>query len=318
MSYTSKLVAQAKGPGRADVDVNNMALVFLKPDANTDGTNKLVKDKFASTGITIVDSGVLTAAEIESGGIIDTHYGFIAEVSMTTEPGSIKPAADKLADFEKAFGIDWETALPKMQKNGDAMKNLGVGGHKLEEMWRGGTTVKIAPSTYVSRLEGGDGVFTINGFYPAMRDQFVREGAVVNWFVVQWDEATTSWEAFRADVIGPTDPVHAPAGSLRGAIYAQWKELGLAEQSSMGKNAVHASAGAIEGLKERMTFAKATVETDPFGKAVLAAGVPAATLAGWMKNAKATLGGKTDKAFDLTECIDTGPLLKMVAGDGPW
>jgi len=261
---------------------------------------------------------VLTAAEIEDGGIIDTHYGFIAEVSMTTEPGSISPAADRRADFEKAFGVDWDTAVPKMQKNGDAMQSLGVGGHKLEEMWRQGITVKIAPSTYISRLAGGDGIFTINGFYPAMREQFVRDGAVVNWFVVQWDEAVISWEAFRGDVIGPTDPANAPAGSLRGEIYARWKNLGLAEPSSMGKNAVHASAGAIEGLKERMTFAKATVETDPFGKAVLATVVPAATLSGWMKNGPATLRGKTDKAFDLTECIDTGQLLKMVAGEGPW
>ena len=86
----------------------------------------------------------------------------------------------------------------------------------------------------------------------------------------------------------------------------------------MGKNAVHASAGPIEGLKERMTFTKATVDTDRFGKAILAAGLPIEVLSAWMSNGKATLGGKTDKAYDLTECVDTSLLLKMVSSGGPW
>jgi hypothetical protein len=30
------------------------------------------------------------------------------------------------------------------------------------------------------------------------------------------------WESFRGEVLGPTDPADAPAGSLRAAVYADW------------------------------------------------------------------------------------------------
>ena len=49
-------------------------------------------------------------------------------------------------------------------------------------------------------------------------------------FEVCFDEVALSWEAFRGDVVGATDPVKARKDSLRGRIFAGWEGLGLTAQ----------------------------------------------------------------------------------------
>jgi hypothetical protein len=87
---------------------------------------------------------------------------------------------------------------------------------------------------------------------------------------VEWDPAALSWADFRGvraiiiaplymentcwsycssssprsrrqEVLGPTDPAEAPAGSLRGQIMADWQGLGLSAEPNVGLNGVHAS-----------------------------------------------------------------------------
>jgi hypothetical protein len=42
----------------------------------------------------------------------------------------------------------------------------------------------------------------VNGFYPAMRHEFVSPGAKLRIFVVSFDPAVLSWEDFRNKIIG--------------------------------------------------------------------------------------------------------------------
>ena len=63
-------------------------------------------------------------------------------------------------------------------------------------------------------------------------------GATAVWFVVAWAEEDLTWADFRAKVIG----------GLRVAILRDWQALGL----SSSENGVHASAGPLEGLAERL------------------------------------------------------------------
>jgi hypothetical protein len=75
-------------------------------------------------------------------------------------PGSM----DKLLIFPSTF-------LPRQQS---------------KAMWRKGPFVKLAPGTYVARLIGDevpglpqrDRPITLNGFYPAMREAFIKPGTV--------------------------------------------------------------------------------------------------------------------------------------------
>ena len=101
------------------------------------------------------------------------------------------------------------------------------------------TSRAVRTGTYVSRLEGpSPPVYTVNGFYPAMRQAFVAPGAEGRYLVCEWDQALLSWAAFRQAVIGATDPAKAAAGSARAAMLGQSRELGLFTARSREADAV--------------------------------------------------------------------------------
>ena len=75
-----------------------------------------------------------------------------------------------------------------------------------------------------------------------------------------------TWNKFRTEIIGPTNPDDAPEGSIRGKGKAQWESLGMPGCPNVGENVVHASAGPLEGLKERCVWLGLNTETDPFGQ----------------------------------------------------
>jgi hypothetical protein len=71
------------------------AFVFIKPHAVTEATQKAVKAKFASVGISAYADGELDAAAIEAGKKIDNHYYAIAHKAraapLTRAPRSLWP-----------------------------------------------------------------------------------------------------------------------------------------------------------------------------------------------------------------------------------
>ena len=81
-------------------------------------------------------------------------------------------------------------------------------------------------------------IFVINGFYMAMREKFTKPGTSIYYYLVEWDPAKLSWEDFRGKVLGATDPAKAEGGSLRRAIYTDWKQLGLAAEPNVGDNGI--------------------------------------------------------------------------------
>ena len=318
----------------ADQALQNTAVVFIKPHAVTDETISLVKAHLDAAGATIVREMPIPAEEIEERGLIDTHYGTLAELAMTTHPRDLEPSmlnSEVLEKFELTFGVPWDTA--PLCTNADAPSKLGIpdlSGEDLETMWRKGPFVKLAPGTYVARLIGddvpglpqGDRPITLNGFYPAMREAFLQPGTRVHVLEVTFPETlsgssggSSGWAAFREDVVGATDPAKAAAGSLRAEILGRWEELGLRAQPSMALNGVHASAGPLEGLKERTIWCGLEdLGEDALGAALLACdGVDASALERWMGNPVVTNsdGGESDKIFDLTEGLDTSEVIAL-------
>ena len=94
-------------------------------------------------------------------------------------------------------------------------------------------------------------------------------------------------------MLGPTDPKDAPEGALRGIIAADWEKLGLKAPCNGGDNAVHASASPFEGLAERSNWLGVAVADDPFGKVLLAAGIPEATIKKWSSDPQVTYDAET-------------------------
>eukprot|EP00435_Cladocopium_sp_Y103_P048921 s1987_g14.t1 len=128
-----------------------------------------------------------------------------------------------------------------------------------------------------------------------------------------------SWADFRGKLLGPTDPAAAPAGSLREQIYSKWSDLGCPAMPGMtlecfsdtGDNGVHASASPFEALAERSNWLRASISKDPFGKALLASGIPLPLLTKeWFSDPSVEFEGGKKSLFDLLEDLDAAACVK--------
>ena len=151
----------------------------------------------------------------------------------------------------------------------------------------------------------------------AMRSAYTNAGEKIQWYTVSWPADALSWEDFRSEVLGTTDPSTAPAGSIRREIFDKYKELGLKTKPDTGDNGVHASASPFEALAERVNWLQAKVEEDDFGKGLLAKKVDLDTMAAWIKDSQVSVdgeteGGKTTSVFDTLEDLDADDVLKKV------
>jgi len=157
-------------------------------------------------------------------------------------------------------------------------------------------------------------VYVFNGFFMTMRSAYVEPTASIYWYTVSWDEEELSWEDFRGAVLGPTDPATAPADSVRGTIYKDWKKLGLPAKPDTGNNGVHASASPFEALAERKNWLEADVAADEFGAALLRAGVGGATIDEFSLDpaVEDPASGKAGSLWDKLEDTNSSDCLRLV------
>ncbi|KAJ8598241.1 hypothetical protein CTAYLR_005489 [Chrysophaeum taylorii] len=289
------------------------AFVFVKPHAVTDPVKALVKEKLCAAGVSVVSEGDIPGPVIDEKMYIDNHYGAIAEKAVVLKPAQLSPSSKAIAEFEKTFGIAWSDALAKglVFNARDACAKLGIDGDDLDKKWstlkRGVTLIKFGGGFYCGRV---DGLFVINGFYMSMRGKFTKPDASIHYYLVEWPTASLSWEDFRGKVLGGTNPHEAAPGSLRKLIADDWKKLGLSAVPDTGDNGVHASASPFEALAERMNWTGAALDADTYGKGLLAAGVPAKTIANWTSDPVVNLpGGAKGSLFDALEDLDSNECL---------
>jgi len=162
----------------------------------------------------------------------------------------------------------------------------------------------VLQQQYPVKAAEPEAIFVINGFYMAMREKYTTPGTSIYYYLVEWDPAKLSWEDFRGKVLGATDPKDATDGALRKEIFKTWKALGLKSEPNVGDNGVHASASPFEAMAERLNWLGATLETDAFGKAMIASGIPKATIMAWTKDPQVPFEGKKASLFDLLEDLD--------------
>ena len=72
---------------------------------------------------------------------------------------------------------------------------------------------------------------------------------------------------------------------------------------------MHASASPFEALAERMNWTGATVDSDPFGRGMLAAGVSEGTIKAWAEDPQVVLEGKKGSLYDFLEDLDADTVL---------
>jgi len=286
------------------------AFVFVKPHANTDAVNSLVKGKFEAMGIKILKDGVIDGKTIDSEKHIDNHYYSIASKATLTEPKDLNIPVEKFKEF---FEEDWSTVLEEGRAFTavDLQKKLGCTSEELDAKWdatKEKKRVKFGGGFYCGQIEHEDKkLYTFNAFFMTMRSKFCAESASIHFYVVEFDPKALKWADFRGKVLGPTDPAAAPADSLRGTLHTDWEKLGLKAAPNTGDNGVHASASPFEGFAERTNWMKTPIAEDVFGKLALASGIDEATLKAWSVDPQVTLpdsDGKKGSLFDQVEDMD--------------
>eukprot|EP01064_Diplonema_japonicum_P038945 TRINITY_DN962_c0_g1_i1.p1 TRINITY_DN962_c0_g1~~TRINITY_DN962_c0_g1_i1.p1 ORF type:complete len:355 (+),score=112.34 TRINITY_DN962_c0_g1_i1:54-1118(+) len=301
-------------------ELRNEAFVFVKPHANTDAVRKLVKERLQKAGINVTSEGEITGEEINDNLYIDQHYYAIASKATILKPHELNVPADK---FKDKFGFEWSDAIKQgITFNAmDACEKLGCDAAELDRRWaqakKDNKLVKFGGGFYCGELTTAEGtsIYVFNGFFMSMRSKFTTPGTSIHYYTVDFSSKTTKWDSFRNDVLGPTDPAEAPAGSLRREVFENWEALGLDAVPNVGDNGVHASASPFEGLAERMNWLKTPVSNDKFGSAAVEAGVSKSTIKAWSVDPQVPTGVAKEKKslFDQLEDLDATPCLnKMV------
>ncbi|MFO7850587.1 MAG: hypothetical protein R6V67_11560 [Spirochaetia bacterium] len=295
--------------------MNNRALIFIKPHAVTDKAVAFIEDFLRSAGLTLSEKQIKTAEEIHEQGIVDRHYFAIAHTAVFRPPAEYIMTDAAKQNFFDTLGVEWDDALDagRILNAIEAQENLGgIKGVELNEKWKASKQAKLAPGLYAAFFEEED-FFCINGFYPGQREVFTESGAEVVLWEAEFSPSKIPWEVFRRKVIGATDPAKAAEGSLRNLLLLRWEELGLSSKPEMSKNGIHAGAGPLEGLRERMVWLDTDAAEDEFATALIEEGVGAERLVALLENPTVKLDGREEPVFDLTEDLDADKAVEVIA-----
>ncbi|MFW5808552.1 MAG: hypothetical protein ACOCWH_05835, partial [Spirochaetota bacterium] len=268
----------------------------------------------AEHGLNITATGILSANDIIDREIIDQHYSSIAAAAVWNTPDKLQISAEAKDRFRTYFNASWDALLSdgKLANSIQAQKLLGVpSGAKLNEIWKASSQTKVAPGVYAACFTDHD-LYVINGFYPAMKELYTSPGSSVTWHIVSFLPETLPWKTFRGSVIGATNPEKAAPGSLRNELFTHWSSLGMQYPPNMTENGIHASAGPIEGLKERIIWTGIDLSQDPLGQALRDAGLTNDKIEAFLANPEVTIDGTSGPLFDLTEDTDTDAALHMI------
>ncbi|CUF98075.1 Hypothetical protein, putative [Bodo saltans] len=297
------------------IPLRNNALMFIKPHAANHSTKALLEATLALRGIRVDMEGTITGETILNRRVIDRHYSALARYAMDWKPSQIvlDEAAQQM--FEATFRIPWITAVKRQRVFNavDAAQELGdVSPKDLWLVWSAHEKrLKLAPGLYVTYFDEQD-IYVLNGFYLANREKFTTKGATVMWLAVSWDESILSWRDFRALVVGCTNPADAVEGSIRRAVFDQWKVLGLREAPNTSDNGIHASASPLEAMAERHIWLNQRLENDVLCRMAEQRQASATYLVKWVQNPVITVEGRTGCAFDLFEDADTVEVLRLL------
>mmetsp|Transcript_34213 Transcript_34213/g.82831 ORF Transcript_34213/g.82831 Transcript_34213/m.82831 type:complete len:350 (+) Transcript_34213:247-1296(+) len=158
----SECLAKAKAIGKVEgdvpSDVKNMAFVFVKPHANMESVQKLVKEKFAEVKITIVKEGEIDGKVIDEKELIDHHYYSIANKASLTKPKDLNVPEKGQKKFEETYGITWEQALKSglVMNAKDAAKKYKLDAGELNGHWakakNDGLCIKFGGGFYCAKV----------------------------------------------------------------------------------------------------------------------------------------------------------------------
>jgi hypothetical protein len=279
-----------------------MGFIYIKPNANVPRVVNIIREVLDVFGIKIITEGKTVSSYLEDRNIFDKSYQELIDNAEVFEPIDLELTDGELGAFTAKFpGFSWSMLIKqkKLVSPIELFEICDIGAEGLGELARtmpAENTVQIRKGLYVTRLDELPAkskrkapMYVVNAFYGAIRNSFIEPNTSVNYFVVEFDCSTVSWEDYLVDVLGDKVPSQASPSSIRGAIFSDWKRLGIESAPTAQYNCIHGSSSALEGLRDRMLWVKGNlVFTDLYGSRLLALRIPSALI-------KKILDAKTTK-----------------------
>lgn len=304
-------------PGAAPELMNEYCL-FLKPELTDEAARlperlQVVLDALARTGQEVVATSVLSSDYLGRHEIMRRHYGIIDRISRGGQAALSEEARKKL---KESFSEDIAAGALVLGGEQFLAQHAEFTAEKLAELFDSLPLNKVGSGAYAGRAKIGEQVvILLNGFQPAQLERFTAPGRGIVVFAVR---TKTSWKTLRREFTGATNPTQAVAGSLRAEFLRRKDELDLKEVST-GLNAVHVSAGPVEGMVELARYFsdldgtyRLDVTATTFGAGALRAGLGTERLSAAAANTVVTSAGRGGPVFDLTEELDANEAVALL------
>ena len=316
-SKDSTTVSALTFPAAALVPLNR-SFLYIKPHANTKALQAFIADYLTARHFQIVAQGVIPATELPA--CVDQQYAGVGKKALVLAPHECSLSSLSMMAFEHKFRISWSVAVKKklVQNARDACDILGATEEELGRAWVAciqlNKMVKLGRDFYcgyIDTIPNTPAVFVINGYYMAMRAEYVTPSAAVYYYCVEWEHSHSSWKDFRKKVIGDGDPALAHPKSLRALIDTQWRQLDLGGPLNMIQNGIHASASAFEALVEHSVWLQCSAEEERLGEDLIRAGLTQEVLRDWMANVSVKGKPVFDHMDDKgnRDCVETAKQL---------
>jgi nucleoside diphosphate kinase len=291
-------------------------VLFLKPEA-TDLAGGVALDKVLELLAGYVERwelqvggvSVLGAAYLKEHDIIARHYGVINNISRNGQGALAESAQAKLQEL---FGAELSAGAPVLGGHQFMERHPEYSSDALNQIVETAGSKKLAPGTYATKhSHGGETVVLLNAFHPQQLEHFTApKRSIVVLAVRASASQPETWKALRNEMLGGTDPSQAAAGTLRRTFLERNTEFGLGEVNR-GTNAVHFSAGPLEGMVETARYFSdygagkvLSYTATCFAGLLRAEGVTMEEVEWLATNPNLSLGGKQISAFDATEEVD--------------
>jgi len=238
-------------PFQPVVDANlNELLMFVKPEITELGplAEKVlgyIEQRLVEWDCHIGALMLLGPAYMARHRLMEKHYGLINHYSRLGLAGLSTRDRRKFDEWQRRSG---NVDLQVLGAHQLLQRDLTVSADDLLR-WHDGSKEKlcVANGAHMAiRSMNGANVGILNGFHPAQLQHFYQSSAPILAFTLV---TRSPWAALRSEMVGATDPAKAVLGSIRRQLNDDPGAFQLSDVNS-ARNAVHLSAGPIEGAAE--------------------------------------------------------------------
>jgi hypothetical protein len=272
--------------------LSNRAFFFIEPHANTPPTIAFVQDWLSSLGLQpqlqATLTGELLLEKFKMSHKEHSRFGLTLRCSEYSVSHAWRSA------FHLKFGTSWAEALEKslLYNAADCMKFFNLSAEDLQQLWLSALSLgrvlvldRHFHCALLDSIPGKGTVICVNGYLPALLEQYRAPTASVTCFNVEWeDDRVMTWPEFMQRIIGDMNPSQATDTSLRRIIANEWEELCMESPPDLINSGIYASVGAFEAFVDRSLWLDAPWLEDPVGCQLYPLGLTPSIVTSWLGN----------------------------------